>query len=277
VAERLFIEHINERENQDSDDLITFQEALVKLVNNLSDSLEQTVSDTTGFSQALKDNLTELETHQIDDTVAPVISQLSENANAICNANEAFKGKLSAAQLEIVSLRKELENSRKEASTDALTGLYNRRALESTYRQILSTSLPEEDISLILMDIDHFKQFNDTHGHLLGDQILQFVGSFLKGQCDDPAIAFRFGGEEFAILCPVFNGQKALKLAEKLREKLATIPFNNKRTGTKIPPVTASFGVTERHQDDILMNMIDRADKALYAAKEAGRNKVHLS
>lgn len=276
VGETLFIEHISQLEDEDNESLVTFQEALVKLVGNLSDSLEQTATETTNFSEALKNNITELETHQIDDTVTPVLTQLTANATAICNANDAFKGKLSAAQTEIHTLRKELENSRREASTDSLTGLYNRRALESTYRQIINTALPGENMSLILMDIDKFKVFNDTHGHLLGDQILQFVGTFLNKQCDDPAIAFRFGGEEFAILCPALDINQAKELANSVRTKLATIPFNNKRTGRKIPPVTASFGVTQQEEEDILLNMIDRADKALYAAKEGGRNRVEL-
>lgn len=276
MSETLFIQHISQLDDEDNDNLITFQEALVKLVSNLSDSLDQTVTETTNFSQALKNNITELETHQIDDTVAPVLTQLSANATAICDANDAFKGKLSAAQSEISALRKELENSRREASTDPLTGLYNRRALESTYRQIINTALPDENVSFILMDIDNFKLFNDTHGHLLGDQILQFMGAFLNEQCADPAIAFRFGGEEFAILCPALDVKKAEELANKIRKKLSTIPFSNKRTGTKIPPVTASFGVTQQLEDDILFNIIDRADKALYVAKEAGRNRVEL-
>lgn len=273
-SESLFIQHISQLDGENNENLITFQEALVKLVSNLSDSLDQTVTETSNFSQALKNNITELETHHIDDTVAPVLSQLSANANAICDANDAFKGKLSAAQSEISTLRKELENSRREASTDSLTGLYNRRAIEPTYRQIINTALPDENVSFIMMDIDNFKIFNDTHGHLLGDQILQFMGTFLTQQCDDPAIAFRFGGEEFAILCPAFDANQAVELADKVRTKLSTIPFSNKRTGSKIPPVTASFGVTQQQKDDILLNMIERADKALYAAKEAGRNRV---
>jgi len=277
VGEALFIQHITQLDKGNEKQLESFHKAFSHMVDNLSVSLDKTAKQTTGYSQALMDNLTELGSHKVDSTITPVLTQLSENASAICNANEEFQGQLSAAQSEINSLKAELEHSKKEANTDPLTGLSNRRVLESIYHQFVEESGDSNDLALIIMDIDKFKLFNDTHGHLLGDQILKFVGQLLRKECDEPLVPVRFGGEEFALLCPSYGIQKAQQVAENIRVKLSTITFNNKRTGDKIPPITASFGVAIKKHGDILNNVIERADQALYAAKNAGRNKVMLA
>ena len=127
------------------------------------------------------------------------------------------------------------------------------------------------------MDVDRFKAFNDTHGHLVGDQILKHIGQLLKKECVSPILPVRLGGEEFAVLCPSFKLEQARVIAEDIRVKLASMPFSSKRTGARIPPVTASFGVAQKKTSDNLSNIIERADQALYAAKNAGRNQVKLA
>lgn len=277
VGESLFIQHISQPDNKNEKQLESFQKAFSHMVDNLSDTLDQTAKQTTGFSKALMSNLTDLGTHQLDSAVTPVLDELNANAKAICSANELFQVELSAAQQEINTLKAELEKSKKEANTDPLTGLFNRRVFESIYHQFVEECDDSDELALIIMDIDKFKVFNDTHGHLLGDQILKFVGQLLKKECKDPIVAVRFGGEEFALLCPSYCIEKAQQVAENIRVKLSAIPFSNKRTGKKIPPVTASFGVAIKKREEVLANIIDRADQALYAAKNAGRNQVMLA
>ena len=277
IAETLFLRHINKTGTDDREQLEKVQLALSHVVNELSDSVDHTARQTTDYAQALMGNLQKLTAQKLDDTIAPVLGEVSVNAQAICDANEKFQGQLLAAQAEINTLKSELKNSKKDANTDPLTGLYNRRVLESIYQQFVDNNKDNIDFSLVIMDIDKFKEFNDTHGHLLGDQILQFVGQLLQKECKDPIIPIRFGGEEFALLCPHFNLEQAQEMAEKIRVKLASVPFSNKRTGETIPPVTASFGVALKQQHDILSHVIERADKAMYAAKEAGRNQVKVA
>lgn len=277
VGESLFIQHISQPENGSEKQLESFQKAFSHMVNNLSDSLDQTSKQTNSYSRALKDNLTILGAHEVDSAITPVLNELTANANAICSANELFQGELSAAQSEINMLKAELEKSKNEANTDPLTGLFNRRVFESIYHQFVEENDDSDDLALIIMDIDKFKVFNDTHGHLLGDQILKFVGQLLKKECEEPVVPVRFGGEEFALLCPSYCIEQAQQVAENIRVKLSSIPFSNKRTGKKIPPVTASFGVAIKKREEILVNIIERADQALYAAKNAGRNQVMLA
>lgn len=276
VGENLFIQHISQLDNEDEEQLEAFQKAFSTMVNNLSDSLDHTAKQTNGFSAALKENITALESHELGDAVAPVLNNLNANASAICDANDQFQGQLSAAQSEINALREELEASRRDANTDPLTGLFNRRVFEAIYKQFVEEE-NEDELTLIIMDIDKFKVFNDTHGHLLGDQILKFVGKLLKSECPDSITPVRFGGEEFAMLCPKFALEEGQEVAENIRAKLAAVPFNNKKSGTKIPPVTASFGVATKKEKEDLTQIIERADKALYAAKDGGRNQVQLA
>jgi diguanylate cyclase len=277
VGESLFIKHISQFGDNNQEQLDSFQKAFSNVVTKLSTSIDQTAQDTAGFSTALKGNLSALEDCEIDDAIAPVIKDISSNATALCDANDVFQNELSAAQSEINALKAELEKSQNDANTDPLTGLYNRRVFESIFNQFKDDHDAQDTLTLIMMDIDKFKVFNDTYGHLKGDQILQFVGELLKSECPENITPVRFGGEEFAIMCPNCEMDQAHDIAEKIRIKLASVSFSNKKTGEKIPPVTASFGIACKKGEEVLAQVIERADKALYVAKEAGRNQVQLA
>lgn len=277
IGESLFIQHISHLNDRGEEQLEDFQQAISLLMNNLSDTLDHTAKQTTDFSAALKTNISSLQGYDVDAAMRPVLSEINANANAICDASQQFHLQLSSAQNEINLLNIELQKSRYEANTDPLTGLCNRRVLESIYRQFVDECHDEEKLSLIIMDIDKFKVFNDTHGHLMGDQILKFVGDLLKKECPKTIIPVRFGGEEFAMLCPNFNVNVAKDVAENIRVKLSATLFNSKKTGAKLPPVTASFGVAAKARGELLEQIIERADSALYVAKDQGRNQVQLA
>ena len=274
VGKDLFVRHISKVGNNEQEQIESFQQAFAHTVNSLSTSLDSTALETNSITAALKEDLGALKDCDLDTAIAPVIHNLSTNATALCNANEAFQGKLSEAQAEINALKMKLDKSQEEANTDQLTGLFNRRFFESAFNKLDKEKSEQDKLALIIMDIDKFKTFNDTYGHIKGDQILQFVGSLLKSECPDDLTAVRFGGEEFAILCPDYEIEKAAEVAEKIRTKLASVSFSNKKTGEKIPPVTASFGITTKRANEMLTQVVERADKALYKAKDGGRNQV---
>jgi diguanylate cyclase len=276
VGESLFVEHISNAGNVNEKKVEGFQKTISLLVGNLSDSLAKTSQQTNGYSEALKDNISALGEHNLDASIQPVLNQLNANANAICDANQEFNDQLSSAQNEINVLKRELEKSRRDANTDPLTGLCNRRVLDIIFNQFMDKNDHKDVIALIIMDIDKFKIFNDTHGHLVGDQVLKFVAELLKKECPDTITPVRFGGEEFAMLCPNFNLQEAVRVAENIRVKLSGTAFNNKKTGKKLLPVTASFGLSSIKGEESLTQIIERADKALYVAKEKGRNQVQV-
>lgn len=273
IGEALFLEHITEPDDNNQS-VNKVQQALVHLVTDLSCNINETVNQTSLFSTALKENLLDLNKSELCDELADKINDLSANANGICSINEVFQSQLESAQSEIDTLKRELEESKIQATTDTLTGLNNRRVLESIYNEYTNS---ETDVSIVMMDIDEFKLFNDTHGHVMGDQILQFVGKLLKQECPINITPIRFGGEEFAILCSETPLEHVAKIAENIRQKLSNVSFSNKRTGDKIEPVTASFGIAVKHTNELLDDLVERADNALYKAKTDGRNQVKIA
>jgi diguanylate cyclase (GGDEF)-like protein len=159
------------------------------------------------------------------------------------------------------------------AIRDGLTGLYMRRyfieRLDEEARRAKETS---SALSFMLIDIDHFKECNDTHGHLFGDKVLRVLGEFLKDNLRDVDIIGRYGGEEFAVILPNTAMNGARFVSERLRENFSKLVINvNENEGIKL---TLSAGGVEYSRGTRLMELINKADKALYYSKESGRNKV---
>ena len=148
------------------------------------------------------------------------------------------------------------------ASIDSLTGLYNRHYFNSQISIITNSTRKSEPTSLIIIDIDFFKKINDTHGHLAGDKILKQVANITKAAIRTNDILARFGGEEFILLLPNANLEQAYLIAERIRKNI------EKETN-----ITVSLGITTLKEIDSIENLIDRADKALYLAKQQGRNR----
>jgi diguanylate cyclase (GGDEF)-like protein/PAS domain S-box-containing protein len=165
---------------------------------------------------------------------------------------------------------------RTESTHDALTGLYNRRYLEESLgRELRSAERDGHTVSVIMVDLDHFKAVNDHHGHLVGDAVLRKVGELVNRSARSSDICCRYGGEEFLVVLPGMSEQGALDRAEQLRIAIAAAPVSY---GVLDIAMTASFGVScfpsdARTSDEL----IGTADSALYAAKAAGRNRVNLA
>ncbi|WP_394204272.1 diguanylate cyclase [Shewanella waksmanii] len=161
------------------------------------------------------------------------------------------------------------------ASTDKLTGVANRQAFDSTYSQALQTCLAnQQPLSLVLLDIDHFKAINDSHGHNIGDLVIQSISHTLMDVVAKQGLVCRWGGEEFLLLLPDYDLARANELAEQVRHKVAerTIRVNGHQVR-----VTVSVGVASYRHDEQRDQLLNRADTALYQAKELGRNQVVLS
>jgi diguanylate cyclase len=276
MSETLFLKHIIQTKQYPDSVQDVFQQGVMALVDSLTQSIEESAQQSHGFSSALTDSIEKLADCPVQDDIKKVLAELNENSLALCSVVDTFHAGMSAAQSEIQSLKQQLEQVKTLANTDALTGLSNRRMLETYYRQALEVD-KSDNISLIMMDIDNFKNFNDTHGHIMGDQVLKMVGRVLVEECASPIIAVRYGGEEFVLLCPDIGLEGALKVSENIRLRLSSIPLSNKRTGNKLPPVTASLGVAITDTAEILNKLIDRADQALYKAKQEGRNRVKVT
>ncbi len=159
---------------------------------------------------------------------------------------------------------------REDAHTDALTRLGNRRAFQQAIDGLLMQRRESDsDFALLMIDIDHFKAYNDSHGHPAGDEVLRLVGRALKAALRPGDIAARYGGEEFAVLLPGIDGGLALKVAERIRRDL-------ERTDWPFEAVTVSIGAAQATRDESPAHLVARADAALYRAKREGRNRVVL-
>lgn len=162
------------------------------------------------------------------------------------------------------------------ANSDALTGLHNRRWLEEMMVRLKGKAL--EDIlpaAVLMLDVDHFKRFNDTFGHKAGDLVLQMVGAMMRRRLRPSDLVARYGGEEFMILLPHTAPAEASVVAERLRAGIASTAITAEQ-GMALPSVTVSIGIASWRPGDGLETMLEAADKALYRAKEKGRNRVEL-
>lgn len=195
-------------------------------------------------------------------------------------------------QLRIASMQKELESKhndlleknkllKKLAVTDPLTGLFNKGYLMKRLRSEVCRSIRYgEPIAGIMIDIDHFKKFNDTYGHLVGDEVLKYIAKIIKEAARNVDIVTRYGGEEFFIICPNTSLEGSLNLAERIRETVQKTPFNV--DGNQSIGVTISVGIKcTTFEPDVdpeaaTNTLINSADLALYKAKAEGRNLVEI-
>lgn len=189
--------------------------------------------------------------------------------------NKTLEARLNESKSEIEELRETLEAIRSEALTDALTGLANRKHLDAMLLQSVDqASVASEPLSLLMIDIDHFKSFNDTWGHMTGDQVLRLVAMALKTSIRPTDIAARFGGEEFAIILPQTPLKPAKIIAERVRQAVMARELVKRSTGESLGRVTISVGVASFRRGDTAPILLERADRCLNEAKRAGRNRT---
>jgi diguanylate cyclase len=176
------------------------------------------------------------------------------------------------AQIEAQSRQAQshLEEQRLRSMLDSLTQLPNREAYEQRLSEELSRFRRyQRPASFVVGDIDHFKQVNDTYGHLAGDKVLKVVAKILRQRLRESDFVARYGGEEFALIMPETDPEHALQTVDAIRQAIEQCPFHFKDTRLAI---TMSFGITAFSADDDISSLFGRADQALYTAKDSGRN-----
>jgi len=204
-----------------------------------------------------------------------IVESLVQATKEVERINKTLEARLSASKLEISELQEILEAVRSENQTDPLTSLANRKFFDDALAKMLATAQERrEPLSLMLLDIDHFKKFNDSYGHLTGDQVLRLVAVAVKQNVKGQDISARYGGEEFAIILPNTALRAAVTVADKIRRAVMTKDLMKRSTGEHLGRVTMSIGVAALAQGDTPQTLIERADVCLYAAKRGGRNRV---
>ena len=207
--------------------------------------------------------------------VRSIVESLIRTAREMETTNRTLEERLNKSKQEVNELHRHLEAVRTESLTDPLTTLANRKHFDASIAALVKeTHQKAEPLSLVLADIDHFKNFNDTFGHLIGDQVLRLVALALKDNVKGQDVAARFGGEEFAVILPGTSLRQATTVGEHIRRAVMGKELMKRSTGENLGRITISIGVASLHRGETVAALIERADNCLYAAKRNGRNRV---
>jgi len=260
---------------QEEDELGKASEEMTSVLEQVLDTLSQAGENASHYGEQLRNFTGDIAHADSKEDLKSLINGVLVETRRMQKRNRALEDKLKDSSDQIGVLSQRLEDVKREAMTDSLTGIANRKCFDLRLREGTRDAMSSGDpLCLVMVDIDHFKRFNDTYGHQMGDQVLKLIGATLsqsvKGR-DTPA---RYGGEEFAIILPKTLLDDAIALAEQIRNAVANKRVTKKSTGEELCQITLSMGVALFRPGETLADLVVRADEALYAAKRGGRNQV---
>ncbi len=277
LREEYGIDSLQHDAEPDSDMLLGLSATLSDAAQSLIDQTKSGGAAIHAFGDALARGAADLGTSTGWDEAVRVIGMLTASTKSAFDRNAALESQLNATTEKVGKLQRLLLAKRKAASTDQLTGLASRREFDLRLRRKLRKTAVDPSIpaSLLMLDIDHFKRFNDTYGHRAGDLVLRLVGRLLIESIKGRDLAARYGGEEFAILLIGADLDDAAEIARQICATLALKRLNLSNGSERgRGRVSMSIGVAQFRVSDTTATVVDRADAALYAAKHAGRNRV---
>jgi diguanylate cyclase len=259
-------------------------------LDRIRDEMQQAMSavqrqarDTSGYARDYGAKLgafsAELAAGADASTLQPKVTDVMAGTERMKQSVEELKQQVDASQHEVERLRLALDRARGEALVDPLTGVLNRKGFEERLQKMLAKEPPQGTSHvLVMLDIDHFKKVNDTHGHLIGDRVIQGLGEILRAVVKSPiGAAARYGGEEFAILLPQTRLADSHRLTEAVRARTKALKIRNRQTQEVLVTVTISGGLASWQPGEDADTLIARADAALYESKKAGRDRITLA
>lgn len=272
LAEALYNEFLKSDVN---DRMSSVSERMQARIGAVHEAIDSAMTNANAYAGSLQSASGDLERNMSATTMKALADRLLVETRRMQDTNQKLEKKLEASRDDIASLQRDLDDVRRESMLDPLTKIANRKSFdEGLADAMIEAATSGDPLSLMLVDIDHFKNFNDTYGHQTGDQVLRLVAMTLKSNIKGKDLAARYGGEEFVAVLPSTDIEGAVIVAENIRKAIQAKELLKRSTNEKLGRVTASFGVAAFQMTDTAMSLIERADRCLYAAKHAGRNRV---
>lgn len=244
-------------------------------IDEVMNLITEALGNTAAFGDQLLSTTKSLNESHDKKSLIAIVEALIQSTKSMQENNQVMEARLNASRQEISTLQQNLDEIRAESMTDPLSGLGNRKFFDRQIDRLTDEARKsDEPLTLLLLDIDHFKSFNDNYGHLTGDQVLRLVAQTLRQNVKGRDVTARYGGEEFAVLLPATPMRQALTVADNIRRAVMSKELKKKSTGEILGRVTISIGVAALAETDDPLTLIDRADACLYAAKRNGRNRV---
>lgn len=259
-------------------ELVDASRAIVASIEQMLKTASEADEGSSNYHTALLEFREVLDSEPDLKSMTAAVNRISEHTAELASEFQKTRKKLIESSERIEELRVTLDDANRRGLIDALTTVGNRRFFDIEADRVLEEAKNTGTPFCVLMaDIDHFKAFNDEHGHQTGDMILRMVGRSLSSKVRSTDIVARYGGEEFAVILPDSKISQARGVAEKIRADVAQRRFKKRISGEQLGGVTISIGVAEWSRGALLEETIEAADRALYAAKRSGRNRVTTS
>lgn len=248
---------------------------LTLMLREITTYVVETEGDLSAHGQTLDSLADQIKNIHDFDGVKELIDQMLDTTKSIIQSGSRLHSRMKVSSEDLKQLHKELEISQKEARTDSLTKLTNRRGLEKRLEiERIRARQNNAPFSVIMLDIDHFKVVNDTFGHLVGDSLLKGFADILSSLVRRNDLATRYGGEEFLVLLPETDVEGAYAVSEKIRNILCKKEWTIKESGKRIGQIKASMGIAQYKLGETGNEVIIRADEAMYHAKSTGRDRI---
>ena len=250
------------------------REKTVKALVALVQSTEQLTHDVDSHSSELQTVGRSVEDLHADGQFEELQYQLLSQIGTALESNKRLEDDLVCARYQMEQQAVQLDQTKKEARTDSLAGVPNRKGFDERLQFAVSSFKRKRGrFALLMCDVDHFKWINDTHGHQAGDRVVTLIGETLSNALRPSDFVGRYGGDEFAVILSHIDEQKAIHVAERIREAIEQRNFDVAQDGGRVA-VTFSMGMAIAEPNDTVESIMTKADKALYRSKEGGRNQL---
>ena len=261
-----------------SDRLINAGGSFESKMHGVLKDIENVRDDAKSFKVKLTSAKEELVKNPEIENVKSVVGNLSDATDQMVVSSSTLEKRIAQSRDEIAALKLELEEARMEASKDALTGVANRKTFNNFIKDnAYRCDKNNNPLSIIMADIDFFKKINDRWGHQTGDQVICYVAGVLSREAPIGGLVARLGGEEFAIVAPNIDGEKARDIAERIRKQVEKKKLIRRNSKEDLGQITISNGVAQLEANEAVADLIERADQALYNSKNEGRNRTTMA